>query len=203
MPPATWSRSRTATAATTSCRVASRIRWTRGGEKTIESIKTARASRAVRDHDHAEEIKTKLEAQPVTVKVRAGEGGRLFGAVTAAEIAERARRGLGRAGRQAHDRGRQPDQGARLARGRRQAPRRGVGHRGPQRRSRPDADAPRTTPTGPVASPEERALSLRVPGRTDQCARIASTRTIWLRSSCLTRIRILPLTSGSYLPRTL
>ena len=64
------------------------LRWTRGGEKQIESIKTARASRAVRDHGHAEEIKTKLEAQAVAVKVRAGAGGRLFGAVTVGEIAD-------------------------------------------------------------------------------------------------------------------
>ncbi|WP_110180817.1 50S ribosomal protein L9 [Nocardioides solisilvae] len=63
------------------------IRWTRGGEKTIESIKAARASRAVRDQAHAEELKGKLEGQPVQLKVRAGEGGRLFGAVTAADIA--------------------------------------------------------------------------------------------------------------------
>ena len=49
------------------------MRWTRGGEKTVESIKKARASRAVRDQDHAEQIKTKLEAQPVPVQVRAGE----------------------------------------------------------------------------------------------------------------------------------
>lgn len=64
------------------------IRWTRGGEKTIESIKTARASRAARDESHAQEIKGKLEANPVNVKVRAGAGGRLFGAVTTAEIAD-------------------------------------------------------------------------------------------------------------------
>ena len=63
------------------------IRWTRGGEKTVESIKTARASRAVRDQDHADQIKAKLEANPVPVQVRAGTGGRLFGAVTTAEIA--------------------------------------------------------------------------------------------------------------------
>ena len=50
------------------------IRWTRGGEKTIESIKSARASRAVRDQDHAAEIKAKLEAAPVNVAVRAGDG---------------------------------------------------------------------------------------------------------------------------------
>ena len=64
------------------------IKWSRGGEKTIESIKTARTARAARDADHAAEIKTKLEANPVNVKVRAGEGGRLFGAVTTTEIAD-------------------------------------------------------------------------------------------------------------------
>ncbi len=62
-------------------------RWTRGAEKTVESIKTARGARAVRDHDHAEEIKTKLESAPINVSVRSGAGGRLFGAVTVAEIA--------------------------------------------------------------------------------------------------------------------
>ena len=64
------------------------IRWTRGGERQAESIKQARSSRAVRDHHHAEEIKTKREAEPVDVKVRAGSGGRLFGAVTVSAIAE-------------------------------------------------------------------------------------------------------------------
>ena len=64
------------------------IRWTRGGEKTIESIKAARTARAVRDEDHAKDVKAKLEASPVNVKVRAGEGGRLFGAVTTTEIAD-------------------------------------------------------------------------------------------------------------------
>ncbi len=64
------------------------MRWTRGGEKTIESIKSARATRAARDEGHAQEIKTKLEANPVNVKVRAGENGRLFGSVTTAEIAD-------------------------------------------------------------------------------------------------------------------
>ena len=51
------------------------LRWTRGAEKTVESIKSARSSRAVRDHDHAEQIKTKLEAEPVSVKVRSGPPG--------------------------------------------------------------------------------------------------------------------------------
>ncbi|GAA1906290.1 50S ribosomal protein L9 [Nocardioides lentus] len=64
------------------------IRWTRGGEKTVESIKAARAGRALRDHDHAEEVRTKLEGQTVNVSVRSAEGGRLFGAVSVTEIAD-------------------------------------------------------------------------------------------------------------------
>jgi len=63
------------------------IRWTRGGEKTIESITKARDARAVRDTEHASEVKAKLEDSTFNVKVRAGEGGRLFGAVTAGDIA--------------------------------------------------------------------------------------------------------------------
>ena len=63
------------------------IRWTRGGEKTIESITKSRDARAVRDAEHAAEVKAKLENSTFNVKVRSGEGGRLFGAVTAADIA--------------------------------------------------------------------------------------------------------------------
>ncbi len=63
------------------------MRWTRGGEKTIDSIKKARDARSVRDADHAAQVKATLEGSTYAVKVRAGDGGRLFGAVTAAEIA--------------------------------------------------------------------------------------------------------------------
>ena len=63
------------------------IRWTKGAEKQVEQIKAARAARAVRDADHAGEIKGKLEAAPVNVKVRAGKDGRLYGSVTVADIA--------------------------------------------------------------------------------------------------------------------
>ena len=110
------------------------IRWTRGAEKTVESIKASRTNRAVRDHDHAEEIRTKLEAAPVNVQVRAGESGRLFGAVTVTDIAVGPGRGHRRGRRQAHDRDRQPDQVARRPRDHR-APARGRrGHRLDQRR---------------------------------------------------------------------
>ena len=64
------------------------IRWTRGGEKQIDSIKNARNARAVHDLDKAKQIKASLEGSTVDVPVRAGEGGRLFGAVTVADIAD-------------------------------------------------------------------------------------------------------------------
>ena len=64
------------------------VRWTRGGQKQVDSIKSARASRAVRGHDHAVEIKAALERGHVDVKVHAGANGRLFGAVTVADIAD-------------------------------------------------------------------------------------------------------------------
>jgi large subunit ribosomal protein L9 len=64
------------------------IRWTRGGEKQIDSIKNARNARAVHDLDAAKQIKASLEGSAVEVPVRAGEGGRLFGAVTVADIAD-------------------------------------------------------------------------------------------------------------------
>ena len=63
------------------------VAWTKGGERTIESIKAARKAREVRDLDHAKEIKAKLESSTVQLQVRAGEGGRLFGAVTVNDIA--------------------------------------------------------------------------------------------------------------------
>jgi large subunit ribosomal protein L9 len=64
------------------------IRWTKGGERTVESIKAARASREVRDLDHAHQVKSTLESAPIDLRVRAGAGGRLFGAVTVGDIAE-------------------------------------------------------------------------------------------------------------------
>jgi large subunit ribosomal protein L9 len=64
------------------------IRWTKGGQSTIDAIKKARESRAVRDADQAAQVKQQLEASTFDVRVRAGEGGRLFGAVTPGDIAE-------------------------------------------------------------------------------------------------------------------
>ena len=64
------------------------IRWTKGGAKQVESIRAAREAHAVHDLEEAQSIKGNLEASPINVPVRAGVGGRLFGAVTVSDIAE-------------------------------------------------------------------------------------------------------------------
>jgi large subunit ribosomal protein L9 len=63
------------------------IRWSKGAAKQVESIKAARTAHAVHDLEEATSIKGNLESAPINVPVRAGEGGRLFGAVTVADIA--------------------------------------------------------------------------------------------------------------------
>jgi large subunit ribosomal protein L9 len=62
------------------------IVWTRGGEKQIATIKRAREVRDVRDLGHANEIKSQLESLKVTLRAKAGDGGRLFGSITAADV---------------------------------------------------------------------------------------------------------------------
>jgi len=71
------------------------IRWTRGGEKQVASIKRARGAREIRDLGHATEVKGQLEALSVKLAVRAGDGGRLYGSVTPAEVVDAVRRAGG------------------------------------------------------------------------------------------------------------
>jgi large subunit ribosomal protein L9 len=63
------------------------IQATRGAEKQIESLRRARAAREVRSHDEAETVAGRLSGLTVRVPARAGEGGRLFGRVTTADVA--------------------------------------------------------------------------------------------------------------------
>jgi large subunit ribosomal protein L9 len=62
--------------------------WTKGGEKQIAQIKRARDARGIRDLGHAEEVKKQLETLKVTLATRAGDGGRLFGSITPADVAD-------------------------------------------------------------------------------------------------------------------
>lgn len=65
--------------------------WTKGAEKQVTSIKRARSAREIRDLGHANEVKGQLENLKVTLTARAGEGGRLFGSVTPAEVVDAVR----------------------------------------------------------------------------------------------------------------
>ena len=63
------------------------ITWSQGGEKQIQGIRRARTAREIRDLDHAKQIKSSLEATEITVKVKVGSEGRLFGSVTDKDVA--------------------------------------------------------------------------------------------------------------------
>ncbi|QCR20538.1 50S ribosomal protein L9 [Agrococcus sp. SGAir0287] len=62
--------------------------WTRGGEKQVEQIKAARAAREHATIEEAQDLKLKLEANPLRVTVKAGKEGRLFGSVQTQDIAD-------------------------------------------------------------------------------------------------------------------
>jgi large subunit ribosomal protein L9 len=64
------------------------IAWTKGGEKQVATIKRARGAREIRDLGHAQEIRKGLQSLNVKLVARAGSGGRLFGSITAADIAD-------------------------------------------------------------------------------------------------------------------
>jgi large subunit ribosomal protein L9 len=62
--------------------------WTKGAAKQIEAIRRARKSREIATLDDAKAVKDRLQAAPVVVQAKAGASGRLFGAVTTADIAQ-------------------------------------------------------------------------------------------------------------------
>ncbi|MFT4215908.1 MAG: 50S ribosomal protein L9 [Micropruina sp.] len=62
------------------------IKWSKGAEKQIEGIKRARDAREIRNVEHAVQIRTQLEELAVSLPANAGENGKLFGAVTPADI---------------------------------------------------------------------------------------------------------------------
>ena len=64
------------------------IRWSKGAEKQVTVIKRARDAREIRDLGQANEVKGQLEGLKVTLTARSGNGGRLFGSITPAEIVD-------------------------------------------------------------------------------------------------------------------
>ncbi|MEV0613421.1 50S ribosomal protein L9 [Nonomuraea sp. NPDC050404] len=64
------------------------MRWTRGAEKQIETIRKARDAREIRDLGTAKEVAGQLGALRVRLTTRAGDSGRLFGSITTGDIAD-------------------------------------------------------------------------------------------------------------------
>ena len=64
------------------------IAWTKGGEKQVAAIRGARSSREVKSLEEAQQVRAALESTKVTLPAKAGANGRLFGAVTTADVAE-------------------------------------------------------------------------------------------------------------------
>ncbi len=62
--------------------------WTKGAESQISAIRKARKAREIASRDDAAAARDSLQAKPVTVSAKAGASGRLFGAVTTADIAQ-------------------------------------------------------------------------------------------------------------------
>jgi large subunit ribosomal protein L9 len=64
------------------------IKWTRGAESQIAQIRRGREVREVHDRGQAQELAAQLGVLSVTLPSRAGQGGRLFGSVTAADVVD-------------------------------------------------------------------------------------------------------------------
>jgi large subunit ribosomal protein L9 len=64
------------------------VSWTRGGEKQVSQIKRARDAREIRDLGHAQQVKAQLEGLSVTLAVKAGDTGRLFGSVSVSDVVD-------------------------------------------------------------------------------------------------------------------
>ena len=60
----------------------------RGAEKQAAAMRRNREVRDSREREQAQGAAAKLVAAPVQVPARAGEGGKLFGSVTAADVAD-------------------------------------------------------------------------------------------------------------------
>jgi large subunit ribosomal protein L9 len=71
------------------------IKATPGAQKQADAMRRNREAQEARSRAEAETLATRLTSGTIEVKARAGEGGRLFGSVTAADIAEAVQAQLG------------------------------------------------------------------------------------------------------------
>jgi large subunit ribosomal protein L9 len=71
------------------------VRASKGGVKHVESLKRAHTTKVSQAQAEAQEVADRLTAHTIKVRARVGEEGRLFGSVTAAEVAEEIERQTG------------------------------------------------------------------------------------------------------------
>lgn len=64
------------------------IAATKGALKQVDTIRRTREVREIRSRDQAQEIANRIGSLSVRVSAKAGDGGRLFGQVTPAAVAE-------------------------------------------------------------------------------------------------------------------
>jgi len=64
------------------------MKATAGVARQAEAMRRNRETREVRDRAYAEELAQRLAGMRIEVKARAGEGGKLFGSVTASDVAD-------------------------------------------------------------------------------------------------------------------
>lgn len=62
--------------------------WTKGGQRQLDQIRSARSKRAVASLEDAQALRDVPQSKPVVVPGRAGENGRLFGAISSKDVAE-------------------------------------------------------------------------------------------------------------------
>jgi large subunit ribosomal protein L9 len=64
------------------------VKATRGGVKHVDSLKRAHTTRVNEAKVEAEQVASRLAGTPIRISAHAGEEGKLFGSVTASDIAE-------------------------------------------------------------------------------------------------------------------
>ena len=63
------------------------VMWSKGGEKQVAQIQAGREARALATVEEAQAFKDALQAATIRLAVKAGVGGRLFGAVKTGDVA--------------------------------------------------------------------------------------------------------------------
>jgi large subunit ribosomal protein L9 len=63
-------------------------KWSAGAEKQIEALRKSRRDREIASVEEAQAARDVLQSNPVIVSAKAGDSGRLFGAITTSDIAD-------------------------------------------------------------------------------------------------------------------